>query len=266
METVPDSPVGCGSARRVGAPVRLHERVPRRGQLDCHGGLHRRAQTCAGGVVRGILQLHRDFFSTSAWRPRWARASCSRAWWIRTWCLAPWWAPSPGTSSPGTTAFPAALARPHRRHRGRGDCQGRCGCWSPPAFSRRWRSSSCPPAGVLLGSTHDGGGVAWVFRRPPPARWISGSAACSWFLPGPTAWATAAMMRKDHRHHLAAADCHRLFVHGLTHRPHLDHHPSCYVAIGLGTMFGGWRIVKPWGRRSPNSNRWAASVPKPVAR
>lgn len=41
---------------------------------------------------------------------------------------------------------------------------------------------------------------------------------------------------------------------------------SCYSAISLGTLFGGWRIVKTMGRKSPSSNQLAASVLKPVAR
>jgi PiT family inorganic phosphate transporter len=27
---------------------------------------------------------------------------------------------------------------------------------------------------------------------------------------------------------------------------------SCYTAISMGTLFGGWRIVRPWARRSPS--------------
>ena len=40
----------------------------------------------------------------------------------------------------------------------------------------------------------------------------------------------------------------------------------CYIAIGLGTMFGGWRIVKTMGQKITSSSRWAASAPRPVAR
>jgi inorganic phosphate transporter, PiT family len=38
---------------------------------------------------------------------------------------------------------------------------------------------------------------------------------------------------------------------------------TCHAAIALGTMFGGWRIVKPWAPPSPGSNPSAASAPKP---
>lgn len=41
---------------------------------------------------------------------------------------------------------------------------------------------------------------------------------------------------------------------------------SCYLAIGLGTLFGGWRIVKTMGQRIPSSSRSAAFAPKPVVR
>jgi phosphate/sulfate permease len=41
---------------------------------------------------------------------------------------------------------------------------------------------------------------------------------------------------------------------------------ACYLAIGAGTLFGGWRIVKTMGSASPSSSRWAASAPRPAAR
>ena len=121
-----------------------------------------------------------------------------------------------------------------------------------------------PLLGFLLGSLMM---VGWPGFSGEPAqqRWTSGSAACNWFLPAPTAWATAATMRKDHRHHLAAADCHRLFDHS-RHIPPTWTIVSCCVAIGLGTMFGGWRIVKTMGQKIASSNPWAASVLKPVVR
>ena len=30
---------------------------------------------------------------------------------------------------------------------------------------------------------------------------------------------------------------------------------ACYAAIGLGTMFGGWRIVKTMGQKITSSSR-----------
>ena len=53
---------------------------------------------------------------------------------------------------------------------------------------------------------------------------------------------------EDDRHHLDAADRDRL-------RRRSDKMPPawviwcCYIAIGLGTMFGGWRIVKTMGQK-----------------
>ena len=47
-------------ARRAGAGLRLHERLPRRRQLHRHRGLHRRAQTAARGGVCGLLQRAGD--------------------------------------------------------------------------------------------------------------------------------------------------------------------------------------------------------------
>jgi PiT family inorganic phosphate transporter len=42
-----------------------------------------------------------------------------------------------------------------------------------------------------------------------------------------------------------------LIANGVTTEAHLPHWVvvSCFVAIGLGTMFGGWRIVKTMGQR-----------------
>lgn len=53
-------PVGRRPPGRAGHPVRFHERVPRRRQLDRHGRLHRRAQAHAGRRLRRVLQLRRD--------------------------------------------------------------------------------------------------------------------------------------------------------------------------------------------------------------
>ena len=42
---------------------------------------------------------------------------------------------------------------------------------------------------------------------------------------------------------------------------------SCYLAIGLGTMFGGWRIVKTMGQKITKLRPGrAASARKPAAR
>jgi len=40
---------------------------------------------------------------------------------------------------------------------------------------------------------------------------------------------------------------------------------ACTPPIALGTMAGGWRIVKTMAARSPSSSRSAASAPKPLA-
>jgi PiT family inorganic phosphate transporter len=41
---------------------------------------------------------------------------------------------------------------------------------------------------------------------------------------------------------------------------------SCYVAIGLGTLTGGWRIIERWGRGSPSSTSTRVSRLPPAAR
>lgn len=40
---------------------------------------------------------------------------------------------------------------------------------------------------------------------------------------------------------------------------------SCFLATGLGTMFGSGASSRPWGKKSPSSSRWGAFAPKPVA-
>jgi len=40
----------------------------------------------------------------------------------------------------------------------------------------------------------------------------------------------------------------------------------CYLAMGFGTLFGGWRIVKTMGQKITKLKPVGASVPKPVAR
>jgi len=41
---------------------------------------------------------------------------------------------------------------------------------------------------------------------------------------------------------------------------------ACYTAMGLGTMFGGWRIVKTMGQKITKLKPWAVSAPRRVAR
>ena len=53
---------------------------------------------------------------------------------------------------------------------------------------------------------------------------------------------------EDHGHHLAAADLGRR-DDGRSAMPPSWVIVSCYVAIALGTMFGGWRIVKTMGQK-----------------
>ena len=40
-------------------------------------------------------------------------------------------------------------------------------------------------------------------------------------------------------------------------------HPVCHAAIGLGTLAGGWRIVKTMGMGITRLRRSAASAPRP---
>ncbi len=106
-----------------------------------------------------------------------------------------------------------------------------------------------PLLGFLLGSVMMVL-VAWVFQAhapdqggqmvPPPATGVRRR-----LHPGPRRQRCA----KNHRHHLAAADRHRLQPRPATAAPPTWVIVSCYAAIGLGTMFGGWRIVKTMGQK-----------------
>jgi PiT family inorganic phosphate transporter len=40
---------------------------------------------------------------------------------------------------------------------------------------------------------------------------------------------------------------------------------GCYLAIGFGTLFGGWRIVKTMGQKITQLKPWAASARRLVA-
>jgi len=105
--------------------------------------------------------------------------------------------------------------------------------------------------GMLLGSLIMIG-VSWPASGPPRARWTAGSAAAARLRSGLQHRPRQQRRRRRPWHHLAAADRRR--------HHHPDHLPnwvivSCYAAIALGTMFGGWRIVKTMARRSPSSGR-----------
>ena len=54
---------------------------------------------------------------------------------------------------------------------------------------------------------------------------------------------------EDDRHHLDAADRRRATSARATTLPPAWVIWSCYIAIGLGTLFGGWRIVKTMGQQ-----------------
>ena len=60
-----------------------------------------------------------------------------------------------------------------------------------------------------------------------------------------------------------------LITAGVTTREHLPFWVivSCYIAIALGTLFGGWRIVKTMGQKiTETASPSAASPPRPAAR
>ena len=92
--------------------------------------------------------------------------------------------------------------------------------------------------------------VANVFRRASPLRVDNLFRRLQLGLgralqPGPRRQRRA----EDDRHHLDAADRLGLRRGRATTLPPAWVIWCCYIAIGLGTMFGGWRIVKTMGQR-----------------
>ena len=112
-----------------------------------------------------------------------------------------------------------------------------------------------PLLGFVLGSLMMVA-VSWIFRRADAARAsTAGSAACSSSRP--------ALYSLGHGGNDAQKTIGIIWMlliatgyagSGRRDAADLGDRGRCYVAIGLGTMFGGWRIVKTMGQRSPSSS------------
>jgi len=89
--------------------------------------------------------------------------------------------------------------------------------------------------------------VSWIFARSTPGAWTAGSGGCSSSRLRSTVSDTAATMRKNHGHHLDAA--HRVRTFSRKRAAAFLVVLACQAAMGLGTLFGGWRIVKTMGMR-----------------
>ena len=134
-----------------------------------------------------------------------------------------------------------------------------------------------PLLGFLLGSLMMVA-VAWVCRRTTPSK------ADRWFSPASAgvprvliAWGTAAMTRRKTAGIIwllliAATTSNVQGPAGLDDGDHgtladLGGPSSAYIAIGFGTMFGGWRIVKTMGQKNHQAqNPWEASARRPAVR
>ena len=103
-----------------------------------------------------------------------------------------------------------------------------------------------PLLGFLLGSLMMVA-VAWIFRRARPSKVDKWFRRLQLVSAGAYSLGHGGNDAQNHRHHLVAADCHGLCL-GFRRFSPLWSIVICYAAIGLGTMFGGWRIVKPWGK------------------
>ncbi len=196
------------AAGRAGGRVRLHERLPRRRELDRHRRLHRRAEAAAGGRVRRVLQRRRDLRlpperrgdDRQGHRPA-GRGRSSRH--LRR-------AHRRDRLEPGhlVVRHPVELvARADRRHRRRGDRQGRRrladrrGHLEDGALHLRLAAARLPARRAADGDRRQRlpARIAAQGRQlvPPPAAGLGRS-----LQPGPRRQRRA----EDDRHHLAAAD------------------------------------------------------------
>ena len=155
-----------------------------------------------------------------------------------TWNLITWYYGIPSSSSHALIGgmIGAALIKAGTAAPARGPASSR-----PRPSSSSRRCSACSSA---LAAHADR--VVDVFPADSATRGQVVPAAAAGFVRGLQHGPRRQRRAKNHGHHLAAAD-----RHGRTTKDHLPTWVvmSCFLAIGIGTMFGGWRIVKTMGQR-----------------
>jgi PiT family inorganic phosphate transporter len=249
-------------------PVRLHERLPRRGKFDCHRRVHgvyssrahavlfaaffnfvaififhlSVAATVGKGIVQpGIVDTHVVFGALVG---------------AITWNVVTWYYGIPSSSSHALIGgiVGAVIAKA-----GSGALLS-AGILKTVAFI-----FVSPVLGFLLGSLMMLL-VSWVL---PPHHAV----ACGFVVPQVAARVGRRLQprprrqrrAKDHRHHLDAADRHRLHRGGRRIAARLGHHQLLCRHCGWAPCSAAGASSRPWARRSPSSSRWAASALKRVA-
>ena len=239
----------AGAAGAAGAGVRLHERLPRRGELHRDRGVDRRAQALAGGDLGRVLQrarlgrlppLGRRTVGKGIIDPAFVdnRLIFGALIGAIAWNLITWYYGIPSSSSHALIGgmIGAALAK-----------AGTAPLLAPGILKTASFIFISPLLGMVLGALHHAAACRGSSSGRRRGASTGGSGDCSWCRRRPTAWDTAATMR---RRPWASSGC----CSSPTACTTKDHLPtwvvmSCFFAIGVGTMFGGWRIVKTMGQR-----------------
>ena len=169
--------------------------------------------------------------------------------------------PSPGTSSPGTTASPAAARTLIRRHR-RLPSLPKSGAWRAGGqrhLERRWRSFISPLLGFLPVRLMMVVAVMDVSGRMRPNKVDKLFRRLQLVSAAPTAWASggndAQIQPWHHRLLLIATGC---STTADTRRPP-GSSSGCYAAIGWAPCSAAGASSRPWGKIA-SSNPWAAFV------
>ena len=160
------------------------------------------------------------------------------------------------------------VARADRRHRRRRDGQGRRGLADRGRhLEDRAVHLRVAAAGLPARLVHDDAGGLGLFRRvdavargplvPPPAAGLGRR-----LQPGPRRQRRA----EDHRHHLDAADRHRLRGRRRDAAADLGDRRAAIPRSRWAPCSAAGASSRPWARRSPSSSPWAASAPRPAAR
>ncbi len=236
------------SAARRGRPrLRLPQRLPRRGELHRHRGVDPRAVAAAAVVWAAFF----NFVACALRAPRWPRpigkgivdagvgddaVVLAALMGAIVWNLLTWWCGLPSSSSHALIGGLIGAAMPSR-HRVAALRRASCKTAAFIVLS--------PLIGMVLGGD-DHADVSLVCSPRRPAKVDRSSGGCSWSRRRSTARPRRERRAEDDGHHLAAA------VREPASRPRIPL-PIwvvllCHAAIGLGTLFGGWRIVKTMGQ------------------
>ena len=248
-----DRSAAADRAHRRRARVRLPQRAPRCGELDRDDRLDPRAAAEHGGHLGGVLQFHRlpvlraarrqDRSATGSSTPRSstprrssARSSGAIIWNIITWLL--------GIPSSSSHALIGGLV-------GAGVAKAGLGAIIWYGLVKTAAAIVLSPLiGFMLGAAADARrcrGSSSARRRSRSTRWFRG---CSSSRRRSIRSATAATTRRRRWASSPCCSTRRACCGGEFHVPFWVV-LTCQVAMALGTLFGGWRIVHTMGSGSP---------------